>query len=74
MLHVPFDELAKGGIYPKGLKPSWFVRLQFMVRDYEESLVDRLPNEFRHALQEYNHRNGGIIDWYVDSNDYTSYY
>lgn len=42
------------------------------VRDYEDSLIDKMPNEFKNSLRDYNHRNEGEFGG-IDMNSYDIY-
>ncbi len=60
-------------VYPKGIPHNWYTLKQFKVRAHERALKNKLPNEFKNALTGYNYRNTDIINWYIDSNDYSCY-
>lgn len=56
----PLDKTHKQTIY------------NIMVRDYEDSLIEKMPNEFKNSLRDYNHRNQGEFKG-IDTNSYDIY-
>lgn len=60
-------------IYPKGIPLDKRTIYNFILRKYDDSLINKVPNEFKYMLKNYNHRNTGIVSWYIDTNNYNHF-
>jgi len=66
------EELDERVMYPKGVSFDGKTLLNFKVRKFNQLLMNKLPNEFRHMLKGYNHRNNSSV-FHIDTNNYNHF-
>lgn len=65
------EELGGRVTYPKGVSFDSKTLWNFKVRKFNRLLINKLPNEFRHMLKGYNHRNSSMF--HIDTNNYNHF-
>lgn len=75
MMNISQDDNETVIIIPKKKKPKRKVAgatiLNCRLRQYDEELVRKLPNEFRDSFKDYNHKSISESPWHFDHNNYS---